>query len=103
MDITEQLHDDVVTVVSSLCAELPGGDGSAAGRVALAPLESGAGGPHPGPALPGPPRVGGQSLLHVPKQVQLLPQLCGQQHVRGAGAFAGLRSVSPPQVCSSLF
>lgn len=67
----------------------------------MAPLESGAGGPHAGPPVPGPTRVGGQSLPHVPPQVQLLQQLCGEQHVRGAGALAvlaGLWSVLPPEV-----
>lgn len=61
-------------------------------------LESGAGGPASEPTFPWPIHLGGQSLTHVSPQVQLLLQLCGEQHVRSAGVLVGLRGVCPPQV-----
>lgn len=88
-------------IISLCAAELPGGDVAAARGLPVAVLESGAGRPDAGSTFPRTPRVGGARLPDVPAQVQLLPQLRREQHVRSAGARAvltGLRSVSPPQV-----
>lgn len=90
----------------SLCAELPRGNGSAAWRSAVAVLESGAGRPHPGAALPRQPHLGGESVPHVLAQVQLLLQLCGEQHVRGPWALPVCgwhRSFQSPQVVKCFF
>lgn len=84
-------------------SELPGGDVRAAWRSSVAPLESGAGRSHSGPAFPRPTHLGGPSLPNVSAQVQLLPQLRGEQHVRSSGALVVLTwdcSVPTPQVCS---